>query len=320
MTHTQTSIENRGSEIALAERNLTPLVRGFERLREFVTQYNQSAEGLVLDSDKLIAALKGAGAVNDSTLKLLSESEISKITDQSLIIARALHKEFVKTDDAPERELRKRLPTRHAVQTYPLEELIEKYDPADIGSSVVAELRHRITAALGTNASPRFVVFDEAGKVIVPETLRLLQEALQGDADLTVVSINRVAHTTYRLGQSPKQIVAIQPITGEQLRSNGQDKFGLNWSEIRLECQQMLKLAVESKEIEFPIKRRDLSYYYNISAQPQGLEQLMTEFPSAAQLFAEAKALGNLPSLRAYRHSNRDKGVDPAELIKTRRY
>jgi hypothetical protein len=315
---------SRTSELAnpieLSQQNMATMARGFERLRAFTTDYNQNAGKEVLDSSKIIAALTSAGAVNDAVLKGLSENEIAQITEQPVIVARALQKEFQKVEGETSREGIKRMPSRISVQTYPLDELIAKYDPSDFGSPVLGEIRRRVNDALGRNQDPRIVVFDDEGKVIVEPTLQLLKEAMQGDPDLKVVTIDGIARTTYRLGEHPQQVVSIHPITGAYLRSNGQDKDGLNWNNAGLECKQLLHLAVENGELRLPLSRRDLVYYHALAHREDGLAQLSAEFPTSAQQFTEYKILGDLPSLKAFRNSKSDREIDPSEVIKTKRY
>lgn len=288
--------------------------KGFQRIADFVDNFNQSCEpGQRLDKDDIISKLKLAGAVNDDVLRTLTVSSLGEATGLSAIIATALIKQLQQVDSP----VSARRITRLAAQTIAVPELFNRYDPNDVGSAVGGELLRLTNQYLGRN--PRIIVFDEDGRVNGPLSYKLFEDALRGDPDIDQVTQGGKLYYTYRINERPHDVVSIHPITGENLRSNGVANDGLDWSPVSDAARFILRHAVATRELASSLSRRDMVYYHTAASAGDAIARLSAEFPQAARRYQEGVQIGQQPPIRRVRQGNGDPSQELRDGLTSRR-
>lgn len=290
------------------------VVRGFERIRAFVHDFNGSCEeAQALNADSIIEGLKKAGAVNDKILKTLTAANLAEATGLGAIVATALLKDL-QASDAP---IAARRVTRLAAQTIAVPDLFTQYDPNEVGSAVGGELLRLCQQHLGRN--PRVITFGPDNKVDGKLSFKLFEDALKGDPDMELVTHEGKSYYTYRIGERPNDVVSIHPITGRNLRSNDIAEDGLNWSGVSADVRYLFRHAVRTGELNATLSRRDMVYYHTVACGEQGLSQLLIEFPQAARRFHEGQQIGQQPQIRRIRQHSGDPSAHLVESLSSRR-
>jgi hypothetical protein len=297
---------------------VTPqLCRAFELMRSQVSRTENSEGTQAIDIEKAIEALKNAGVRSDAAFLVMTEAEFLNITELNTFVGRALWK-GARQQESSESPKTVR-PSSLRAASLSLTDLIRQFDPDDVGSPVIRELGARLSHAPGQRSEePSVIVYDDQKRVMPEITEVLIREVLQGEPSREYVTVDNVRRKTYPLGETPDIIVGVHPITGDNLRMNGEGLDGLPWGNCNQECQQMLSLAVSTQELPSKLSRRDLVGYFALAENAAGLQKLQNEFPLAAEQFRERKLLDSLPRLKRFRGAANEveDRTDPAVLAR----
>ena len=181
-------------------------------------------------------------------------------------------------------------------------ELLIAYDPTEISSDTTIKLKKRLELELSRN--PRVFVYFKDGTLDIEVTLGLYKAAHRGDTDLNYVksssgSIVRV----YLCGQDPKDFSKEHPLARNiYLRFDGSDQFGFMWGKLVLKVAQLLRLAVESGELDVCLNnRKQLASIFDLASGRNAFSTLSGLYPNAALRFCELDEVDNLPSLKSHR-------------------
>lgn len=301
--------EQKGNELSSPT-----VVRAFERLKEFAERNPATNEAIQVALGRLV----DAGVTSDEIFSALGSNDFEQITQLSVPVSRAAFQAAHQISEVPVGE--KARPSALRAQVMSLEALVRGYDPLDIGSAIHKELAARLKLNPNEISSPKVFEFTTEGHVDVQSTLARIRALLTGENEAFDVQDRIQGKRAFGIGELPNIVVGIQPITREPLFSNGNDRDGLNWKGRDIECQQLLYLAGETGELRASLSRPDTLRLFRLCQSKDGMDELMFEFPKAAQRFNECKVVGGLPTLLTLKSSvdsKRDQ-TDPVEITRDR--
>ena len=183
---------------------------------------------------------------------------------------------------------------KDSIKTARLQDLVADYDPNEPDDPVALELKRRFGDA-------KVIVLDphsETPTVSVAETLDLMTDFREGAGLEDKVMVNGLLVEPYAVGKKPSLILEEDPLfQGESLRANGRSnrESRLDWSNIKQEARQFVRVAVELGVIE-PTSRRDSKDIWTLALD--GLAALNQEFPEVGLEFRNRKKTDSLPKLK----------------------
>ena len=171
-------------------------------------------------------------------------------------------------------------------------ELVAAYDPEEPSNAVGRRLN---TMA---NNEP-FVVFESGRVVDTITTLKLLLEIKQSRlAGRERIEVNGDIRRVYKIGQLPDLMIEEDPLyPGRPLRPDGTcDQTGRSWAGISMEVRQLIRLAVETNELDVSIESAH-NVMDLIMKGEDAAKRLRARYQKAAIKFDELNKCGNLPKL-----------------------
>ncbi len=154
----------------------------------------------------------------------------------------------------------------------------------------------------------RFLAYHPDGTIDVATTVMVLNGIAEGDRfnGIAINSNNRRVQL-FKVGQSQGDVRAEHPLyPGNALRKDGMDKHNINWKSVPIDCQQLIRIAVETGEISPEhMSREEMIHLRSLSLQENGFESLQEYYPDAGQLFEERSRLDNLPALKVFAGTGR---------------
>ena len=211
-------------------------------------------------------------------------------------IVGVLRGEQTKTQGAQGRSdaLKVKYGLKDSIKTARLQDLVADYDPNEPDDPVALELKRRFGDA-------KVIVLDphsETPTVAVAETLDLMTDFREGAGLEDKVMVNGLLVEPYAVGKKPSLILEEDPLfQGESLRANGRSnrESRLDWSNIKQEARQFVRVAVELGAIE-PTSRRDSKDIWTLALD--GITALNQEFPEVGLEFRNRKKTDSLPKLK----------------------
>ena len=183
---------------------------------------------------------------------------------------------------------------KDSIKTARLQDLVADYDPNEPDDPVALELKRRFGDA-------KVIVLDphsETPTVAVAETLDLMTDFREGAGLEDKVMVNGLLVEPYAVCKKPSLILEEDPLfQGESLRANGRSnrESRLDWSNVKQEARQFVRVAVEMGVIE-PTSRRDSKDIWTLALD--GISALNQEFPEVGLEFRNRKKTDSLPKLK----------------------
>ncbi len=190
--------------------------------------------------------------------------------------------------------LRTKYGLKEGIKTARLQDLVADYDINEPDDPVSTELKRRFGEA-------KVIVLDphaESPTVSIADTLDLMTDFKEGRGLSDKVMLDGLLVEPFSIGEKPHLILEEDPLfIGEPLRQNGRStrENRIDWSPIKGESRQFVRVAVEMGAIE-PTSRRDSKDIY--IAALDGIKSLESEFPEVGLEFRKRKQTGDLPKLK----------------------
>lgn len=203
-------------------------------------------------------------------------------------------KEPKNSSDGRSQNLRTKYGLKEGIKTARLQDLVADYDPNEPDDPVSTELKRRFGDA-------KVIVLDphsEKPTVSIADTLDLMTDLKEGRGLTDKVMIDGLLVEPFAIGEKPHLILEEDPLfIGEPLRQNGRStrENRIDWSPIKIEARQFVRVAVEIGAIE-PTSRRDSKDIYE--AALDGIKALESEFPEVGLEFRKRKKMDDLPKLK----------------------
>jgi hypothetical protein len=268
--------------------------------RKIIENHNLNADTKV-DFDQFLKKLIDMGGSSEDTLKAVSWEDLQ---DCGLprIIARRLGFLFRQESEVGN-EKSSYISDRKA-STLSYRELLERYNPLDVKNSIGKRLKE-------ISDGKSFVVFDKNGKVLIKETVRLLEDIINGLPPIDTAFINGVPTPTYRIGERPDFFVDENPLyPGRVLRFEETcDQTGRSWTGVNIEIRQLLWIAIkETSELVINSVAEANDVLDRILSN-SNVDRLKSRYPEASKLFDEYSDTGRMPMLKIKIEKNRDDPV-----------
>lgn len=264
------------------------------------------AEQEGVDVDAVRAALNSQQVFTATALGALSFEDWAAFGLPKILAKSVAQKvrDALKNSQAKGRQGRSRF-----LSLWSFEQLLEAYNPQEIGSRVATEIAKRLRADFGR--IPQAFVYKTSGSLDIPKTLELLEGVKRGDEDLAFVSgTDGTRQRVYFFGDNPKEVGFEHPLDASvYLRADGTAPDGFNWGALPTDVAQLLRLAVETEELDIDFGDRErLADTYSRAAGESGFATISSLYPEAAERFHDLKEVDNLPKLRSHRPSRKRRG------------
>lgn len=259
---------------------------------EVLAEHNSAVpEDCGVDLEKFVADLKAAGGTTVAALRMVKWEDLQTMGVPTLV-ARRIAGVFRQEEEEPQAPTApKRIVSEAAARKAGAQELVAAYDHTMPTNPVGEELRRRAQG----NA---FLVFNDDSTVNVDVSTMLLQELMDGEPPRKSYTLDDRPRRLYAVGERPPVPVDEHPlIPNNALRRDGTDDAGIAWGSLSLEVRQMLRLAVESRELSPSADRFDLFE----RARDGGMMALRQRYRNASMAFDEKAAAGQLPNLKTVR-------------------
>ncbi len=176
------------------------------------------------------------------------------------------------------------------------EELVASYNPLETDNAVGKRLQ-------SLSRGEAFLVFDQNGLLDVDCSLLLLAEIVQGHAGrVSFLHPNGEVVEVHKIGYRPPVFVDENPIyQGRTLRGQDCDQLNRSWDGIPLQVRQLVRLIVESREVDVvgPGGRDSAHNLMNLALEANAFKTLKQRYPTAALKFKSLESSGKLPTMRA---------------------
>ena len=173
-------------------------------------------------------------------------------------------------------------------------ELVERYNPRDIKNPVGKRLKD-------LSDGKRFVVFHDNGRVNVEETVKLLEDIMNGMEEVKTAFVDTRPFPVYHIGERLDAYADKNPLYPTRpLRSNETcDQTGRSWSGVDMNIRQLLYIALTSSgELEINKASDAVDVMDMVMAKDCTIDTLRPRYPHASQLFDEDVKMGTLPLMK----------------------
>jgi len=147
----------------------------------------------------------------------------------------------------------------------------------------------------------KFVVYQDDGSVNIDKTVEILKEIQKGYPGRDTVTVDGDVRAVYKITDLPDAFADENPLyPGRPLRPDGTcDQTGRSWAGIDLKIRQLVRLALESHELNVT-ENGGLDRAHNLidlCMDNDALKKLRVRYKQAAVRFDELVKLNKLPNL-----------------------
>ena len=271
----------------------------FESALAVLREHNEAVGGPdkpgYVDSEKFIVTLKATGATTEERLKGLRYEDILEYLPSTngvkpLLLAKAIAAVFRDRDEPAVQNAPRPVSAKKADKMTP-RELVESFDPENPQNAV-----GKILSAM-SKGEP-WIVYSTGRIHDVEASLTLLLEVKQGYKGRTDYTVNGAIKPVFRIGELPDNYADENPLyKNRPLRPDGTcDQLGRSWEGVPLEVRQLVRIAVETKEIEVTIDHAHT--ILDISLTDEAMKKLRNRYRKASVKFDDLAQTGNLPKLK----------------------
>jgi len=153
-----------------------------------------------------------------------------------------------------------------------------------------------VTRALASRFGDRAVIaFNADGKVALNETIDYAFDLEQGMSEQEAIMVDGELSPLYPVGRVPDLIVDEDPLfPGQPLRKGRSMMNHRNWTEIKHENRQLIRIVVERGEID----TEDRDAVLRLMERATDLDKLKEAYPEAWMTFRTRKKAETLPTLK----------------------
>jgi hypothetical protein len=251
---------------------------------------------------QFISCIKASGGTSEDRLKRFSYEDILQCLPAIFVqrvggdethvkpvaLAKDLAKAFRGKDDVSSEK--RPIGSKKAEKMTP-RELVESYDPDEPENSVGKRLKD-------ISRGEPFIVFADNNNVVdVESTFKLLMEVKGGYPGRKDIDVGGVIKPVYRVGDKADAYADENPLyPGRPLRPDGTcDQTGRSWEGVTLELRQLVRIAMETGELDVTIETAHNILDMVVGSEP--MMKLRKRYREASVKFDELKRVGNLPKL-----------------------
>jgi len=259
--------------------------------QKVVEQHNENVTDNPIVFEAFLEKLRKMGGTSDDALKAVSWEDLEEC-GMPKIMARRMS--FVFRKDGEDTGGASAYISPKKVHSLSKKELVERYDPKDATSPVGKKLKD-------LSGGKAFIVFSNAGKILVDASVKLLEDILDGLPEVKTTFVESRPLPVYRVGDRPDAYADANPLyPNRPLRADEVcDQTGRSWSGIDVSIRQLLYLAItSSKELSIKTVADAGDTLDRVMGQDTTLDTLRSRYPRASQLYDEQEKEGRLPLLK----------------------
>ena len=270
--------------------------------RKVIDEHNSNAD-TPINFDDFLKKLKDAGGSSEEALKAASWDDLQDCGIPK-IMARRLT--FLFRQDGDGTETKSTYISEKKVVGLSNKELVERYNPKDVKNPVGKRLKD-------LSDGKKFVVFHDGGMVNVKETVKLLEDIINGLPEVSTAFVCCRPFPVFSIGERPDFYVEENPIyIGRPLRSNETcNQTGRSWSGVATEIRQFLWMAVNSGELTISTVSEAHDILDKVLSKDCSLDSLRARYPRTSVNFDANGKVGNLPTLKIRVGESAGKGNNP---------
>lgn len=273
----------------------------FDAAQAVIAEHNSAVGSapIKVNAEQFVTCLKAMGATTEDHLKSLSYEDILECLPsfegvKPKLLAKDIAKVFrgkeevssLSTTPADKKPVSSKSASRMS-----LRELVEAFDPENSENSVGKQLE------IIAKGQP-FIVYSSGRIVDVESTLKLLAEIKQGFQGRTDFNVNGIPVPVYHIGDVPDNFADENPFWANRpLRPDGTcDQLGRSWEGVSLDIRQLIRLAVDLREIEVSIS--NAHDVLDMALDTNAMSKLRSRYRKASLKFDELGKLNKLPTLK----------------------
>ena len=260
--------------------------------RKVIDEHNENVDPEdQINFDEFTQKLRKSGGSSEEALKAVSWEDLQEC-GLPRIMARRLTFLFRQDSDGESGKSTYISPKKVAGLSY--KELVERYNSKDVKNPVGKRLKD-------LSDGKKFIVFHDDSKVNVEETVKLLEDIINGLPETETAFVGGRPFPTFSIGERPDFYVEENPIyPGRPLRSNETcDQTGRSWQGVSTEVRQLLYLAVEETgELVISSVADASDILDKVLAKESSVGSFGSRYPEASIMFDEKKKIGQLPLLK----------------------
>lgn len=258
-----------------------------------------------IDESKFLDNIKASGGTNLDRLKALSYEDILACMQiSSSIKPIAIAKDIAKIFRGKEESKTENRPvSAKKADKMTFLELVQSYDPEE-DNGVSKRLKE-------ISRGEPFIVFSSGRTVNVDLTFKLLQEVKQGYEGRKSTDVNGEPQEVYAVGNLPDNFVDENPLyRNRPLRPDGTcDQTGRSWNGVPMNVRQLVRLAMETGELEVTIDKANDVLDLVMGDDPW--KKLVSRYRKAAIDFKRFETMGKLPLLKLTLNKGGSEGKNP---------
>lgn len=257
--------------------------------RKVIEDHNEVADEEI-NFEEFIRKLRSLGGSSEDALKAASWEDLQECGLPRIMARRLTHVFRKDTDGSSGKST---YISEKKVMSLSHRELIERYNPKDVKNPVGKRLKD-------LSDGKKFVVFDENNKVIVNETVKLLEDIMNGMPQLLTAFVNNRPLQVYFIGERPDFYVEENPIyPNRPLRSNEAcDQTGRSWQGVPIDVRQLLYLAVSTSELSLYTVAHAHDVLDAVLLKEFSIDKFRARYPIASKTFDAKSKTGQLPLLK----------------------
>ena len=262
-------------------------------VRETIENHNSNVEESdKIDFDKVMEGLRKLGATTEDTLKGVTWEDLEKDCGIPRAMARTIANKFRKGEFGGNGG-KSAYVSEKQVKMMSYRDLLERYNPKDKKSPVAKRLKD-----LSDNKT--FIVFDKENKVIVDESVRLLEDIIEGLEELTTTHIDGIPTPVYKIGERPDFYLEENPLYPSEALRSGETCIhtGRSWKGISTDIRQLLYLAISNGEMEIESPGDAIDVIDRVVKASHAMSEFRSRCPQASLEFDRLAKLGKLPLLK----------------------
>ncbi len=259
--------------------------------RQIVETHNENIDSShQVNFDLFLAALKEMGGTSEETLKACSWEDLQECGVPKLLARKFAH---LFRQDSDKGSTKSVYVSDKKAKSMTISELLERYNPRDVKNAVGKRLAD-------VSDGKRCIVFDNNGKVNVAVSEGLINDSIDGHAELTSTFIDGIPTPVYKVGERPDCYADENPLYPTRALRSGEncDQTGRSWDGIAVIVRQLLYIA-RSQTNELKINSLDDAHAALDKAVSDNAEKVIRQrYPKASLKFDESSSLGKLPVLK----------------------
>ena len=243
-----------------------------------------------IDFEQFTQILRKSGGSSEEALKAASWEDLQEC-GLPKIMARRLT--YLFRQDGDGKTTKSTYISEKKVVGLSYKELVERYNPKDVKNPVGKRLRD-------LSDGKKCVVFNDDSKVNVEETVKLLEDIINGLPEVETAFVCNRPFPVYSIGERPDFYVEENPIyPGRPLRSNETcDQTGRSWQGVLTDIRQLLNLTIDTGELAIETVSDAHDILDKVLSKDSSIDSFRARYPEASKIYDEKSKIGQLPLLK----------------------